>query len=181
VNNTNLPLKQHLKSKGIKNYNQFENHLQKVEDKFWNKTFMKYNKWKESHYEKYKKIGYVDSLTGFRCSGVMSKNQVTNYPVQGVAFHCLLWSLIQIHNTLKRENWKTKIIGQIHDELIADVHPDEKDDYLQLVKKVMCHDIREHWPWIITTLDIEATSTPIDGNWHLKKEIHIPEFIVRSK
>lgn len=180
VKGTDIPLKTHLKSKGIKNLTHFENHLQRVENDFWNNRFMKYQEWKDIHVEKYEKNGYVDLLTGFRCQGIMSRNQVINYPVQGVAFHCLLWSLIQIHNTLKKEKWETKIIGQIHDELVADVHPDEKDDYLMLVEKIMCRDIKEHWPFIITKLDVEATATPIDGNWFLKKVVPIPEFKLRT-
>lgn len=176
---TDIPMKKHLKSKGIKNLTDFENHLKRVEDDFWNKRFMVYNRWKEKVIAEYERTGYLDSFTGFRFKGVMAKNKVTNYPVQSSAFHCLLWSLIQIHDILKKENWKTKIIGQIHDELVADVHPEERDDYLRLINKVMCHDIREHWPWLITKLDIEATATPIDGNWFLKKEIEIPEYKLR--
>jgi len=36
-------------------------------------------------------------FTGFRCGGsVMRENECINAPFQGTAFHCMLWTLIQL-------------------------------------------------------------------------------------
>jgi len=168
---TGQSLKTHLKKKGIRNYSAFERHVQKVEDKFWNDRFPVYTQWKEEQIKFYNTRGYVDLLTGFRCSGIMRKNQVINFPVQGVAFHCLLWDLIQVNDILKREKWRTKIVGQIHDEIVADVYEPECKDFIALVHRVMCHSIRRHWDWIITPLDVEVKSTEVDGTWNDRKEL----------
>jgi len=79
----NMFLSDHLISKGITSLKQFEKHIEKIEDDFWNNRFEEYSRWKERWWNTYRKYGYFDSLTGFRCSGVMTKNEVINLPVQG--------------------------------------------------------------------------------------------------
>jgi DNA polymerase I-like protein with 3'-5' exonuclease and polymerase domains len=66
---------------------------------------------------------------------------------------------------------KTKLIFQVHDSVVADVPKEERDDYLELLKQVMCHEVREHWKWIITPLELEADCSELNGNWSKMKTI----------
>ena len=66
---------------------------------------------------------------------------------------------------------KSKIVGQIHDEITMDIYKDEFTEVVKKVKKIMCVDIRKEWPWIITPLDIEGEFS--DVNWYEKKEVVI--------
>lgn len=161
--------KDHLKSVGITSYKKFENHMKKVENDFWGNRFKIYNKWKLRNYNRYEKIGGIDLLTGFRCTGQMNRKDVMNYPIQGSAFHCLLWSLIQIHKFIKENNLKSKIVGQIHDSIILDLVPEEKSLLLPEVKDIMCNKVREYWDWIIIPLEIEMEITPVDSPWSEKE------------
>ncbi|MHC1623168.1 MAG: DNA polymerase [Candidatus Methanospirareceae archaeon] len=133
----------------------FEHHIRKVEDRFWSDRFCDYYKWKKQWWSKYKQRGWLPLKTGFVCQGVYRRNDVINYPIQGSAFHCLLWSLIRIVRWLKKSKMKTVVVGQIHDSIVADVHLSEMDDYIAKVREVMTKDVREHWPWIIVPLDVE--------------------------
>ncbi len=151
----------------------FELHLKEVEYDFWNNRFEVYGQWKKDWYNAYLKKGYFDTLTGFRIDGIMDRKKVINYPVQGSAFHWLLWSLIRIQKLLKKYKMKTLIIGQIHDSIVSDVYKKELQDYLEITQKVMTIDVRKHWPWIIVPLTIEAEVTPIGGNWYQKREVQI--------
>jgi DNA polymerase I-like protein with 3'-5' exonuclease and polymerase domains len=151
----------------------FELHLKEVEDDFWNRRFRVYNQWKKDWYYTYLKKGYFDTLTGFRISGHMKKNDVINYPVQGTAFHWLLWSLTLIQKRLRKYKMKSRIIGQIHDSIVGDVHKKEFKHYLEIVHQVMTVDIRKHWSWIIVPLTIDAEAGPVDGNWWQKEEVEI--------
>ncbi len=144
----------------------FEHHVQKVEQNFWGKRFPVYAQWKDDWYEAYLKKGEFLTLSGFVCRGYMKKNDVINYPVQGWAFHWLLWSLIQIVNKeLDRKGMGTVIVGQIHDSIVADVVDSELDEFLIMCQKVMTVKTRRHWPTIITPLEIEAEAAPVDGSW----------------
>ena len=96
---------------------------EKFEDDFWNRRFKVYNRWKDKWWEGYQKNGYVSMYTGFRCSGIMRRNECINIPIQGSAFHCLLWSFIQVDKISREQNWKSRLIGQIHDAMVLDVHP----------------------------------------------------------
>lgn len=170
---TNIPLKKHLKTKKIKNYNQFENHVKNVEYDFWNKRFKIYDKWKEKYRKEYYKKGYFISHTGFKYQGVMDRKQIVNYPIQGSAFHCLLWCFIKIMNIAIKEKWNTKIIGQIHDAIVFDVDPKELKHVLKVIKKVTTIDLLKHYKWIIVPLEVDAELCPVDGAWNTKEDIKI--------
>lgn len=165
-------LKQHLKDKGLRNYDAFKSHIvSKVVPWFWNEMFPEYGRWRERWLDSYNKRGYFDMPTGFRVEGVLTKYQLGNYPIQGPAFHCLLWSLIQVHKWWKEENKESKIVGQIHDELTTDEKAEEFDSNQKIVPRIMAEDIRKAWPWIIVPLEVETDATPVDGNWYEKRGI----------
>lgn len=171
VTKDGIPLREHLRDCGIKNYQKFEDHIRDVEDRFWNERFPDYAKWKERWYKDYLKRGYFDMLTGFRCSGIMSKNDVINYPVQGVAFHFLLWSLIQVVKWLKEQKLETLVVGQIHDEMTLDAVDSELITVLKKVKQIMCDDIRDYWNWINVPFDIDAKFAGVDESWYYKTKV----------
>jgi len=164
-------LSDHLIKVGFPSYNSFLDYIQVIEKDFWTKRFRVYAKWKEQWYEKYKKNGYVDLLTGFRCSGIMSKNDVTNYPVQGAAFHCLLWSLIEATDALTEMD--TKVIGQIHDSMILDVNPSELSSVITLLKYITCEALPKQFSWINVPLNVDAELCPVDASWAKKEKYKI--------
>lgn len=170
----NMPagkLSDHLISCSIKSFNAFVEHIKSIEANFWEDRFPIYKRWKERAWQKYQMKGHIDTLTGFRCQGVMRKNEVLNAPIQGSAFHCLLWSLIQIEKTIR--NWKSRSIGQIHDALIFSVESSELNQLCKLVRQIMCHDIRDTWDWIIVPLEIEADICEVGEAWNKKKSFKI--------
>jgi len=166
-----ISLREHLQSKGIRTYEQFERHIESVEHAFWGERFRVYAKWKRDWYEEYCHNGYFDMLTGFRVEGVYERNDVINYPIQGTAFHCLLWSLIQLLKWLRKNRMQTLIVGQIHDSILADVVPSELNDYLAAAKRIMTVDIKEHWKWLNVPLAVEAEAS--DKTWFDKQPIEI--------
>ena len=95
----------------------------------------------------------------------MSKNDAINYPVQGAAFHCLLWSFIEISRILEERNMNSKLICQIHDAVILDVVPNELEDVKKLVQQVMCVDLKKHWDWIIVPLRVEFDIGEVNKSW----------------
>jgi len=176
-----IKLRKHLREKGIHKLGKcsfkepprrgtFEYHVQKVETAFW-KDFSGYGSWKDQWEKDYKRDGGFDLLTGFRVDGVYTRNQILNTPIQGVAFHILLWSLIRLNRWLRANNMKTKIVGQIHDSILADVHEDEHDAYLRMAKRIMTEESRKFYPWIVVPLEVEAEGSGI--SWHDKQVISI--------
>jgi hypothetical protein len=155
----------HLISKGIKTFDQFTDHVKAIESDFWGNRFYKYAEWKDDWYFQYQKTGFIDFLTGFRAFGVMSKNDVTNYPVQGAAFHCLLWSLIQLDAFIIKNKLRSRIIGQIHDSIVLDVYPQELSHLEQVVYKIICEDLPNVWKWIIVPIKVDMEKYEIDGSW----------------
>lgn len=166
-------LSDHMIKQGFPNLKTYMDHVQKIEKDFWNKRFPVYNKWKKQWYYDYQKNGFITSKTGFTFQGAMSRNDVINYPVQGAAFHVLLWSLIQATNSFLRDRFDTRIIGQIHDAIVLDVNPKELHQVIPIMKCIMCNDVVQHWDWINVPLQIEAELCEVDQPWSTKKDYEI--------
>ena len=174
-----MPLKKWLEKQGIMclgtgdpkdiNPESFEAHLKEVEEDFWYNRFNVYREWKEQWWNDYQDDGYFKMLTGFEVSGYINRKNCINYPIQGTAFHCLLWSLIRISKLLKKYKMKTKLVGQIHDDAVSDVPEKELENYIEIAMDVITRQLRKHWPWIITPMRVEVEVTPVDGSWYMKK------------
>lgn len=149
----------------------YEDHIQQVEDDFWNRRFKKYGQWRRDWYDQYQETGGFAMHTGFYVKGMFSRNEVINAPVQGSAFHCLLWSLIRINKWFNKAKLRAMVVGQIHDSILLDVHKDEVDDVVAGARGIMVDDLRAAWPWIITPLEVEAEAS--ETNWHEKKPFSI--------
>jgi len=149
----------------------FEHHIQEVENDFWNRRFKVYGQWRKDFYADYLDNGYFDILTGFSVYGSYPRNAVTNYPVQGAAFHCLLWCLIRVNRLLRKYKMRSLIVGQIHDSLLGDVRVDELKDYLEIIECVTTVDLRKHYEWLAVPPEIEYEVCPVGGSWFEKKEI----------
>ena len=66
-----------------------------------------------------------------------AKRAAMNAPIQGTAADLIKLAMVKIHNELKNNNLKSKLVSQIHDELILKVEKSEKDQVFELVKRNM--------------------------------------------
>jgi len=178
------PLRYHLAQQGIRKLgvldskkpprpNTFEAHIQKVERRFWGELFPDYAQWKKDWYEHYRRRGWFRMLTGFVCRGHMERRKVISYPIQGAAFHCLLWSLIRLVRELKKRKLRSVIVGQIHDSIVADVVSEEFGEYLDLARRVMTKDLVKAWDWICVPLEVGIEASPVGGSWADMEKVKI--------
>ena len=65
------------------------------------------------------------------------KRAAMNAPVQGSAADLIKVAMINVYNQLNKRNLKSKLILQIHDELIFNVPLEEKNEVMQIVKEQM--------------------------------------------
>ena len=149
----------------------FETHIYNLERELWDETFPTYRDWKPKFLEQYQNNGYLDLKTGFRIEGSFSTKDVINYPVQGAAFHCLLWSFVRMSKEIARRKMKAKMIGQVHDSILADVPVEEAPAYIELAQRVMTQDIRKAWDWIIVPLNIDVELTKENENWYQMEKL----------
>jgi uracil-DNA glycosylase family 4 len=147
-------------------------HVKQVERRFWDK-FKIFRRWQRRVENLYREKGYVELMHGFRRGGYLVKNKILNTPIQGTAFHCLLWTLKEVDKISEEENWATKLILHIHDSLMSNLYPPELDYVLETIIRVGTVDIREKHKWLIVPLLMEAEITPIDGSWYEKKPLEI--------
>ena len=116
----------------------------------------------ETYYETYPKLraymseqvdfardnGYVQTVLGRRryLKDINSRNAVVrgaaernavNAPIQGSAADIIKIAMINIYNKLEEGNYKTKMLLQVHDELVFDVFKPELETIKSLVKTEM--------------------------------------------
>ena len=60
-----------------------------------------------------------------------------NMPLQGTAADVIKIAMLRVYNRIKSEELKSKLILQVHDELIIDTHPDEIDRVKAILKEEM--------------------------------------------
>ncbi len=60
-----------------------------------------------------------------------------NTPIQGSAADIIKIAMLKVYQALKEAGLKSKLILQVHDELIIDTHPDEVDQVKKLLKENM--------------------------------------------
>ena len=60
-----------------------------------------------------------------------------NTPIQGTSADIIKIAMVEASKKLKENNMKTKMILQVHDELIFDVFKDELDMVKEIVKETM--------------------------------------------
>ncbi len=92
--------------------------------------------------------GYVQTVLGRRrylkdinSANMMVKSgaerNAVNAPIQGSAADIIKIAMINIHKKLVSENWKSKMLLQVHDELVFDVHNSELEKIQPMIKHEM--------------------------------------------
>lgn len=60
-----------------------------------------------------------------------------NTPIQGSAADILKKAMVEIYAELKKRNLKSKMLIQVHDELVLNVYQDELNEVKELVRNIM--------------------------------------------
>jgi len=95
-----------------------------------------------------RKHGYVETIMKRRryLSDINSGNAVVrgyaernaiNTPIQGSAADLIKVAMINIHRTFVENNFQSKLLLQVHDELVFDAHRDEIDTISKMIKERM--------------------------------------------
>ena len=71
-----------------------------------------------------------------------AKRAAMNAPIQGSAADLMKVSMIQVYNAIKEKGFKSRIVSQIHDELIFKVYEDEKEEFYKAVKEIMENSVK---------------------------------------
>ena len=74
-----------------------------------------------------------------------------NTPIQGTSADIIKKAMIEIDNEFEKRNIKSKMILQIHDELVFDIVENEKEEVGKIVKDIMEHTVTLKVPLKVST------------------------------
>ena len=131
-------------------------------------TYPKLRKYMSSQVDFARDHGYVTTLSNRRryLKDINSRNAIVrgaaernavNAPIQGSAADVIKIAMINIYNKLQQGGFKTKMLLQVHDELVFDVYKPELETMKVLIKEEM-----ENAYTLSVPLDIEMD---VGSNW----------------
>ena len=112
--------------------------------------------------------GYVETVLNRRryLKDINSRNAMVrsgaernavNAPIQGSAADIIKLAMINIHNRFKKEGFKSKMLLQVHDELVFDAHKEE----LEIIKPIIKYEMENAFKMNVP-LDVEVG---VGENW----------------
>lgn len=119
-----------------------------------------------------KEKGYVDTLFGRRrpvpelsSSNFMQRafgeRVAMNSPIQGTAADIMKIAMIEVNNRMKEKQMKSRLVLQVHDELLIEAHRDEVEE----VKQILAYEM-EHAANLLVPLDVDMH---VGENWYEAK------------
>ncbi len=124
-----------------------QTHAKEIIDTYFN-TFKNVKKFMDDAIENAKNKGYAETLLGRRryLKNIGSSNRVVrqfeervaiNMPIQGTAADMIKIAMINIHNEFRKQNLRSKMVLQVHDELVFDIYKKELEDVKPMVIELM--------------------------------------------
>ena len=131
-------------------------------------TYPKVREYMDNNISQAKNDGYVTTIKGRKrmLPGINSNNSVVrgfaernaiNAPIQGSAADIIKIAMINIANEMDQKGLKSRMIMQVHDELVFNIKTDELDTMQELIKRNMENAYKGRVPLIV--------SAGIGNNW----------------
>ena len=114
----------------------------------YKKEFPNIQKYMDQQINNAKELGFVETLMGrkrwlrdinssnFTVRGFAERNAI-NSPIQGSAADMIKLAMISVHREMKKKTWESKMILQVHDELVFDAVESELSALKELILSCM--------------------------------------------
>ncbi|MEY3398744.1 MAG: hypothetical protein RL220_1338, partial [Bacteroidota bacterium] len=132
------------------------------------KQFSRLKSYQQENIEFARKTGYVETILGRRrylpdihsanavVRGFAERNAI-NAPIQGSAADIIKVAMININREMKERGFVSRMIMQVHDELVFDVHQSEADALAPIIRDKMQNAVSMRVP-----LDVDMNT---GNNW----------------
>jgi DNA polymerase-1 len=138
-----------------------QQHAKEIIDTYFS-TFKNVKAFMDASIQSAREKGFAETLLGRRrfLKNINSKNfslrnfeerVAINMPIQGTAADMIKLAMINIHNELSRRKYDTKMILQVHDELVFDALKSETNEVVPLVKDLMENALPLNVPILVET------------------------------
>ena len=78
-----------------------------------------------------------------------AERNAINAPIQGTAADMIKIAMIKIYDLLSSSNFETKMLLQVHDELVFDLYPKEQDSLIPKIENIMQNSIIMNVPIVV--------------------------------
>ncbi len=120
---------------GIKNY--MDQCIETAREKGYAETLMKRRRY----------LRDINSRSAMQRS--FAERNAINAPIQGSAADLIKMAMVRISNEFQKQNIRSKMILQVHDELVVDTYLEEKETVVQIIKYNMEHAMELKVPLVV--------------------------------
>lgn len=136
-------------------------------DEFWDE-FRGVKKWQDKLIKQYDKKLYVETLSGRRRRGVMTKNELINHPIQGTACDIVTKAMDALSElSLELDDDTLQPPLNVHDDLTFYIPDTQMEDKIEIITEEMC---KHRFDFIIVPLIVEVSA---GSRWHEIEEIGV--------
>jgi DNA polymerase-1 len=100
-------------------------------------------------------INHTDNQTRWR-----AERQAINFQIQSLGAGLTLLCMNAVSAEFFKAGLRSVLIGQIHDSLIADIHPEELEQALGIMHSVMEVELNRRFPFLLVPLHVDFTYGP---------------------
>lgn len=141
-------------------------------------TYPEVAKYMETYRDNAKKYGYVDTLLGKRKRfpqlmyiGKDTKlhdinnmlNGAINAPIQGTSGQSTYTSMVHIHKEFKKNKMKSRVLANVHDSILFELHLNEKSEAMDIITKWMTYQFYENFNGNTVKLSVDPKISSIWG------------------
>lgn len=138
-------------------------------DKFFG-IYSKTKQWMDNISESVKENRYVWIRSGFKKyfppEIKLTDHEIRsaiNIPIQGLAGHILFYALIGVNKFLKFNKFKSKLLLEVHDSIVAGIHKDELE-IIPEIKHIMKNFFKKYIPNFKTPIEVDVKIGESWGN-----------------
>ena len=124
----------------------------KIIDNYFN-TYKSIKSYIDTNIDRAAKIGYVETYFGRKRDTInlnssnanivnAEKRAAVNMPIQGTAAELIKIAMIDIRDAINSENLKSKMVLQVHDELLFELHKSEEEIMTKIIVDKMENSIK---------------------------------------
>ena len=138
----------------------------------YQRTYPDISRWLVETVEEARHQGYVETLLGRRryVPTINASNRIersfaervaVNMPIQGTQADMIKIAMVNIHRRMREEGLKSKMLLQVHDELVFEVPPEEEPAMRHLIEEEMINALPLDVP---VEVDVNAGNNWLDAH-----------------
>lgn len=110
-----------------------------------------------SKFGRIRRLGNTKGLPEWQVASI--ERQAGNFPIQSQGADLTNVCLVKAYREFTKRKLRSRIVLQVHDSIVVDTKPDEKDEVIEILTNVMTKEVPEKCSWLRVKIEIDIQVT----------------------